>query len=83
MGSRGVASYLKPLGLVTASRSPGIDLSLFVQTGLAGFPGEHVHVECSEEAGRCDLVVLDVARLHPHGLRASWRNKLVSGNSPF
>ena len=63
--------YLKPLWLVTASRRPGVDLSLLVQPGFAGLPGEHVHVESSEHAGGGDLVVLDVAWLHSHWLRAA------------
>ena len=55
------------------SRRPGVDLALFVQTGLARLPGEHVHVERPEDAGRRDLIVLHVTRLHPHGLGATWR----------
>ena len=44
------------------------DLALLVQPGLAGLPGEHVHVERPEDAGGGHLVVLDVTRLQPHGL---------------
>lgn len=66
-----VASYLQPLGLVAVSSCPGVDLALFVQPGLPRLPGEHVHVESPEDAGGCDLVVLDMARLHSQWFRAA------------
>jgi len=65
--------YLQPLGLITVSRRPGIDLPLFIQSCFPRLPGEHVHVKSSEDAGGCDLVVLNMARLHAHWLWTPWR----------
>lgn len=44
------ASYLQPLGLVTVSGRPSVDLALFVQAGFSGLPSEHVHVDSPEDA---------------------------------
>lgn len=60
--------YLQPLGLVTVSSRPSVDLALFVQAGFSGLPSEHVHVDSPEDAGGRDLVVLDVARFHSQRL---------------
>lgn len=60
---------LQPLRLIAVSRCPGIDLPLLIQSCFTRLPGEHVHVESSEDAGSRNLVVLNVTRLHPHRLR--------------
>lgn len=53
------------------SSCPSVDLALFVQTGLSWLPSKHVHVERPEDAGGCDLVVLDMARLHAQWFRTA------------
>lgn len=64
--------YLQPLWLVIMAGSPGIYFALLVQTGFSWFPSKHVHVECSEDAGGSDLVVLYMAWFHPQGFWTAW-----------
>lgn len=75
MESAATCSYLQPLRLVAVSRRPSVDLALFVQPGLSGLPGEHIHVDGPEDTRSSDLVVLDVARFHSHGLGAAWEQQ--------
>lgn len=67
------------------SSCPGVDLALLIQPGFAGLPGEHIHVKRSEDAGCCDLIVLNVAGFHPQWLGASYRVKQleISFRSPL
>lgn len=70
--------YLQPLWLVIVARGPGINFALLVQPGFPGLPGEHVHVEGTENAGGSDLEILDVSWFHPQGLRATWNSRARS-----
>lgn len=73
-----VKLYLQPLWLVIVARGPSVHFALLVQPGLAGLPSEHVHVERTENAGGSDLEVLNVSRLHPQGLGATWNSRARS-----
>lgn len=81
-GKTYVKLYLQPLWLVIVAWSPGINFALLVQPGFPGLPSEHVHVECSENTGGGDLVVLYMSWFHPQGFRATWNSKIRSLTLP-
>lgn len=77
-GKMYVKLYLQPLWLVIVARGPGVNFALLVQAGFPGLPSEHVHVECTENTGGSNLVVLYMSWFHAQGFRATWNSKIRS-----
>lgn len=60
--------YLQPLRPTVGGGGPGVGLSLFVQPGVVGVPGEGLEAPGAEGAGGRDLAVGHQPGLHAHRL---------------
>lgn len=69
----GTKTHLQPLGLAVVERCPGVGFARLVQASIVGVPGKGIDAPGLEDAGGCDLLVGDEARLHAQGLRATCR----------